>query len=67
MGNAVLIEIEKLRRASLSALRVKYQEVFQEDAFDTGAGVVDNLYLGADSPNGISHPILTIPSTSPVF
>src|SRR5215471_3448267 len=31
MGNAVLIEIEKLRRASLSALRVKYRELFQEE------------------------------------
>ena len=31
MDNAVLLEIEKLRRASLAALREKYREVFQEE------------------------------------
>ena len=31
MDNAVLMEIEKLRRASLKALREKYREVFQEE------------------------------------
>jgi hypothetical protein len=30
VDNAVLMEIEKLRRASLAGLREKYQEVFQE-------------------------------------
>ena len=30
MDNAVLIEIEKLRRASLASLREKFREVFQE-------------------------------------
>jgi len=28
-------------------------------AFDTGAGVVANLYLGADSPNGTQHPYVS--------
>ena len=32
MDNAVLIEIEKLRRASLASLREKFREVFQEEA-----------------------------------
>jgi hypothetical protein len=32
MDNAVLMEIEKLRRASLSSLRERFREVFQEDA-----------------------------------
>src|SRR5947208_2224583 len=32
MDNAVLMEIEKLRRASLTGLREKYREVFQEEA-----------------------------------
>ena len=32
MHNAVLIEIESLRRASLAGLRQKYREVFQEEA-----------------------------------
>jgi hypothetical protein len=32
MDNAVLMEIEKLRRASLAALREKFREVFQEEA-----------------------------------
>jgi Protein of unknown function (DUF2924)/Protein of unknown function (DUF3489) len=32
MDNAVLMEIEKLRRASLSSLREKFREVFQEEA-----------------------------------
>lgn len=32
MDNAVLMEIEKLRRASLSSLRDKFREVFQEEA-----------------------------------
>lgn len=31
MDNAVLIEIESLRRATLAALRQKYREVFQEE------------------------------------
>ena len=31
MTSEVLIEVEKLRRASLSALREKHQEVFQEE------------------------------------
>jgi hypothetical protein len=31
MDNAVLMEIEKLRRASLKALREKHREVFQEE------------------------------------
>src|ERR1019366_3979833 len=31
MDNAVLIEIESLRRASLTGLRGKYREVFQEE------------------------------------
>ena len=31
MDNAVLMEIESLRRASLGALREKYREVFQEE------------------------------------
>jgi hypothetical protein len=31
MDNAVLIEIEKLRRAILATLRVKFREVFQEE------------------------------------
>ena len=31
MNNAVLMEIESLRRASMAALRDKYREVFQED------------------------------------
>ena len=31
MDNAVLMEIEKLRRASLGALREKYREVFEEE------------------------------------
>ena len=31
MDTAVLMEIEKLRRASLAALREKYREVFQEE------------------------------------
>jgi hypothetical protein len=32
MDNAILMEIESLRRASLAALRGKYREVFQEEA-----------------------------------
>jgi hypothetical protein len=32
VDNAVLMEIEKLRRASLAALREKFREVFQEEA-----------------------------------
>jgi len=32
MDNAVLMEIEKLRRASLASLREKFREVFQEEA-----------------------------------
>jgi hypothetical protein len=32
MDNAVLMEIEKLRRASLASLRNKFREVFQEEA-----------------------------------
>ena len=32
MDNAVLIEIESLRRASLESLREKFREVFQEEA-----------------------------------
>jgi hypothetical protein len=32
MNNAVLMEIESLRRASLSSLREKFREVFQEEA-----------------------------------
>ena len=32
MDNGVLMEIEKLRRASLASLRVKFREVFQEEA-----------------------------------
>ena len=31
MDNAVLMEIESLRRATLAALREKYREVFQEE------------------------------------
>src|SRR4051794_38360535 len=31
MDNAVLVEIENLRRASLAGLREKYREVFEED------------------------------------
>ena len=31
MNNAVLMEVEKLRRATLAGLREKYREVFQED------------------------------------
>src|ERR1700685_3925948 len=31
MNNAVLVEIESLRRATLAALRAKYREVFQEE------------------------------------
>ena len=31
MNNAVLMEIESLRRASMASLRDKYREVFQED------------------------------------
>ena len=31
MNTAVLIEIEKLRRASLTSLRAKFREVFQEE------------------------------------
>jgi hypothetical protein len=31
MDNAVLMEIENLRRASLAALREKYRDVFQEE------------------------------------
>ncbi len=31
MDRAVLMEVEKMRRASLSALRLKYREVFQEE------------------------------------
>src|ERR1039457_5329810 len=31
MDNAVLIEIESLRRASLAGLRGKYREVFEEE------------------------------------
>ena len=31
MDNAVLMEIESLRRASMTALREKYREVFQEE------------------------------------
>ena len=31
MHNAVLMEVENLRRAPLAALRVKYREVFQEE------------------------------------
>lgn len=31
MTTEVLMEVEKLRRASLSALREKHQEVFQEE------------------------------------
>ena len=31
MNTAVLMEIEKLRRASLAALREKHREVFQEE------------------------------------
>ena len=31
MTTEVLMEIEKLRRASLTALRAKYREVFQEE------------------------------------
>ena len=30
MNNAVLMEMENLRRASMADLRKKYQEVFQE-------------------------------------
>jgi hypothetical protein len=30
MNSAVLVEVEGLRRASMTALREKYQEVFQE-------------------------------------
>lgn len=30
MNNAVLMEVEKLRRATLAGLREKYREVFQE-------------------------------------
>jgi Ni,Fe-hydrogenase III large subunit len=32
MDNAVLMEIEKLRRASLASLREKFREVFHEEA-----------------------------------
>jgi hypothetical protein len=32
MNNAVLMEIEKLRRASMASLREKFREVFQEEA-----------------------------------
>ena len=32
MNNAVLMEIEKLRRASIGSLREKFREVFQEEA-----------------------------------
>src|ERR1035437_1398018 len=32
MDNAVLMEIESLRRASLASLREKFREVFQEEA-----------------------------------
>jgi hypothetical protein len=32
MDNAILMEIENLRRASLAALRGKYREVFEEEA-----------------------------------
>jgi Protein of unknown function (DUF2924) len=32
MNNAVLMEIEKLRRASMTGLREKFREVFQEEA-----------------------------------
>jgi Protein of unknown function (DUF2924) len=32
MDNAVLMEIEKLRRASMASLREKFREVFQEEA-----------------------------------
>ena len=31
MNNAVLMEMENLRRASMADLRKKYQEVFQEE------------------------------------
>ena len=31
MDNAVLMEIENLRRASLAGLREKYREVFEEE------------------------------------
>jgi hypothetical protein len=31
VDNAILMEIENLRRATLAALREKYQEVFQEE------------------------------------
>ena len=31
MNNAILMEVEKLRRATLEGLREKYREVFQED------------------------------------
>ena len=36
MDTAVLMEIENLRRASLSGLREKYRELFQEEAHRFG-------------------------------
>ena|ERR1019366_6798552 len=41
MDNAVLIEIESLRRASLAGLRRKYREVFQEE---TGSRHREHLF-----------------------
>ena len=41
MDTAVLMEVEKLRRASLAALREKYREVFQEE---TRSGHREHLF-----------------------
>ena len=41
MDNAVLMEIESLRRASLAGLRGKYREVFQEE---TGSRHREHLF-----------------------
>ena len=40
MDNAVWIEIESLRRATLTDLREKYREVFQEGRTEKVAGIV---------------------------
>ena len=38
VDNAVLMEIESLRRASLAALRQKFREAFQEETGARGQG-----------------------------
>jgi len=45
MDNAMLMEIEKLRRVSLAALRQKYREVFGEETQCRHLGVSDRSRL----------------------